>query len=82
MKHSKSTYTKPTTNFNAWSEEQKKSTNLDAKAMNVLFYTLNKEEFNSVSTAKSVNQLWQILHVKHEGTNKVKESKIFMNSQV
>ena len=30
------TYTKPTINYSAWNEEQKKSTNLDAKAMNFL----------------------------------------------
>ena len=71
-------YTKPTTNYSAWSEEQKKSTNLDAKAMNALFCTLNKEEFNSVSTTTSVHQIWQILQVTHEGTNKVKESKIYI----
>jgi len=62
-------YTKPTTNYNAWSEEHKKSANLDAKAMNVLFCALNKEEFNHVSTARSANQIWQILQVTHKGTN-------------
>ena len=37
---------------------------------------MNKEEFNRVSTARSANQIWQTLQVTHEGTNKVKESKI------
>ena len=45
----KAPYTKPTTNYNAWSEEQKKSVNLDAKAINVVFFALNKKEFNRVS---------------------------------
>ena len=45
-------YTKPTTNYNAWSEEQKKFANLNTKAMNALFCDLNKEEFNRVSTAR------------------------------
>ena len=49
-------YTKPTTNYSVWNEEQKKSANLDAKAMNVLFYALNKEEFNRVSTTRYANQ--------------------------
>jgi len=44
--------------------------------MSALFYALNKEDFNRVSTATSANQIWQILQVTHEGTNKVKESKI------
>jgi len=54
-------YTKPTINYNAWSEEQKKSVNLHAKAMNALFYALNKEEFNRVLMTRSINQIWQIL---------------------
>ena len=54
-------YTKPTTNYNAWNEERKKSANLDAKAKNTLFCALNKEEFNRVSMARSANQIWQIL---------------------
>jgi len=37
---------------------------------------LNKEEFNRVLTARSATQIWQILQVTHEGTNKVKKSKI------
>ena len=41
------TYTKPTTNYSTWNEEQKKSANLDAKAMNALFCTLNKK--NSIA---------------------------------
>jgi len=69
-------YTKPTTNYNAWSEDQKKNANLDAKAMNALFCALTKEEFNRVSTATSAHQIWHTLQVTHEGTNKVKESKI------
>ena len=68
-------YTKPTTNYSAWNEEQKKSINLDAKAMNALFCALNKEEFNHVSTARSANQIWQILQVTHKDTNKVKNLK-------
>jgi len=44
--------------------------------MNALFCALTKEEFNRVSTATSANQIWHILQVIYEGTNKVKESKI------
>ena len=65
-------YIKLTTNYTAWSDDQKKNANLDAKAMNALFCALTKEEFNRVSTATSANQIWHILQVTHEGTNKVK----------
>jgi len=44
--------------------------------MNALFCSLNKEEFNRVSMARSTIQIWQILQITHEGTNKIKESKI------
>ena len=50
-------YAKPTTNYNAWSEDQKKNANLDAKAMNAFICALNKEEFNRVSMARSANQI-------------------------
>ena len=48
-------YTKPTTNYTAWIDDQKKNANLDAKAMNALLCALTKEEFNRVSTATSAN---------------------------
>ena len=76
MEHSRSTVHQADHHYNVWSEEQKKSAKLDAKVMNTLFCALNKEEFNRVSTARSANQIWQILQVTHEGTNKVKEYKI------
>ena len=44
--------------------------------MNALFCTLNKEEFNRLLTARSANQIWQILQVTYEGTNKVKKSTV------
>ena len=72
------TYTKPSTNYNAWTEDQKKNANLDAKMMNALFCALTKEEFNRVSTATSAHQIWHTLQVTHEGTSKVKESKIYV----
>ena len=66
-------YEKTSTPCDQWTEDQKKSTNLDAKAMNVLFYALDKNEFNRVSTFTSAHQIWHILQVTHEGTNKVKK---------
>ena len=69
-------YEKPWINYDQWIEDQKKSINLDIKAMNSLFFALNKEKFNHVSTATSAYQIWQTLQVTHEDTNKVKETKI------
>ena len=55
---------------------QKNLSTLMQKAMNALFCALNKEEFNRMSTATSAHQIWQILQVTQEGTNKVEKSKI------
>ena len=69
-------YQKPTTPYAEWTNVQKASANLDAKAMNALFCALDKNEFNRVSTSTSAHQIWHTLEVTHEGTNKVKLSKI------
>ena len=73
-------YTKPTTNYNAWSDDQKKNANLDAKAMNALFCALTKEEFNCVSTATSANQIWHTLQVTHEAQIKLRNLKFLFLS--
>jgi len=54
-------FTKLTTNYTAWTDDQKKNANLDAKAMKALFCALTKEKFNRVSTTPSANQIWHIL---------------------
>ena len=56
-------YIKPTTNYSAWSDDQKKNANFDAKAMNALFCALTKEEINRVSIVTSANQIWHTLQV-------------------
>ena len=69
-------YEKPTTPFAEWTTSQRNNANLDSKAMNALFCALDKNEFNRVSTATSAYDIWHTLEVTHEGTTKVKESKI------
>ena len=44
--------------------------------MNVLYYFLNANEFNRISTCNSAKKIWDRLKVTHEGTNQVKEIKI------
>ena len=51
---------------------------LNAKAMNVLYYALDANEFNRISVCTSAKEIWDTLEVTHEGTNQVKESKINM----
>ena len=57
-----------------WNELEKKAFALNAKAMNALFCTLDKNEFNRVSTCETAFDIWHTLEVTHEGTSRVKES--------
>ena len=59
-----------------WNELEKKTFTLNAKAMNALFCTLDKNEFNHVLVCKIAFDIWHTLEVTHEGTSRVKESKI------
>ena len=44
----------------------------------MLFCALDKNEFNRVSMCTTAYEIWHTLKVTHEGTNKVKQSKISM----
>src|SRR5436853_250671 len=69
-------YTAPATPVEELSTNDKRMVQTNAMAMNALFCALDKNEFNRVSTCKSAHELWHILEVTHEGTSRVKESKI------
>ena len=71
-----SAYTPPTTSVDAWTANDKKLMQTNAKAMNALFCALERNEFNRVSNCKTAHEIWHILEVTHEGTTRVKESKI------
>ena len=51
---------------------------LNAKSLNVLYYALDMNEFNRISTCSSIKEIWDRLEIIHEDTNQVKESKISM----
>ncbi len=44
--------------------------------MNALFCALDKNEFNRVSTYEMTFDIWHTLEITHEGTSRVKDSKI------
>ena len=48
--------------------------------MKILFCSLNRNEFNRGSICNSAYEIWKTLQVTHEGTNKVKQTKISMLS--
>ena len=44
----------------------------------MLFCALDRNEFNRVSMCQTAYEIWRTLKITHEGTNKVKQSKISM----
>ncbi|CAL9105959.1 unnamed protein product [Musa textilis] len=62
--------------MNECNDLKKKTFSLNAKAMNVLFCALDKNEFNRVFICETTNKILHTLEVTHEGTSRVKESKI------
>ena len=55
---------------------EKKIFSLNARAMNALFCALSKNEFNRISICETTFDIWHTLEITHEGTSKVKDSKI------
>ena len=45
---------------------------LNVKAMNLLYYALELNEFNRISSYDSAKEIWDKLIVTYEGTNQVK----------
>ena len=66
----------PSKPMNEWSVLEKKNFSLNAKAMNALFCALDKNEFNRISTCETAFDIWRTLEITHEGTSRVKDSKV------
>ena len=49
---------------------------LDSKAMSIIYYGLNRTEYNRISSCKTSTEIWTRLEVTHEGTDEVKETNI------
>ena len=58
-----------------WTETEKKAVQLDKKAKNILFMSLEKELFENVINCKTAKEIWEALLVMHEGTEEVRENK-------
>src|SRR5574338_697182 len=68
----------PTTEYSEWTTAEKTAAAVNAKAINMLFCALDQNEYNRVSICTTAYQIWQTLKTTHEGTSKVKQSKISM----
>ena len=62
--------------MNHWNDLEKKTFSLNARAMNALYCALDKIEFNRVSLYEIAFNIWHILETTHEGTSRLKVSKI------
>ena len=56
-----------------YNEDDKKLASMNAKAMNILYCALERNEFNRISTCINAHDIWHLLEITHEGTNQVKE---------
>lgn len=61
-----------------WKEEDYALIETNAKAMSILYCSLDAKEFNRISACESAKDIWEKLEVTYEGTNQVKETKIGM----
>ena len=69
-------FQKSSTLMKEWNDLEKKTFSLNARGMNALFCALDKTKFNRVSICEMVFDIWHTLEITHEGTSRVKDSKI------
>ena len=48
-----------------WDELDKKMAQLNVKTMNILYYALDANQFNRISTCNSAKEIWDRLEVTH-----------------
>ena len=61
-----------------YEEEDKRKLSLNIRAKNVLYFALEKNEFNRICMCDSAQDIWNLLEITHIGTSQVKETKINM----
>ena len=69
-------WTKPTNFPASYDDDKIKATNINSRALNVLFSAVTNEEFKKISSTESANEAWTILQNTYEGTKAVKDSKL------
>ena len=61
-----------------WSIEEDRLANYNFKTLNVIFATIEVNQFKLISTCESAKEAWIILKNAHEGTSAIKISKLHM----
>jgi len=64
-----------------WNERDFSCANLNSKAISCIINRLSCNEFHKVMNITCAKMMWNYLEVTHEGTNKIKNSKINMLTQ-
>ncbi|KAG9442556.1 hypothetical protein H6P81_018410 [Aristolochia fimbriata] len=59
-----------------WTDEEKKSSNLNSKALNAIFFGVSLEEFNKMSAITSAKEAWESLEIHYEGTASIRIAKL------
>lgn len=59
-----------------YNKVNKQKLSLNARAKNILYFALDINEFNRISTCDSAYDIWHALEIIHVGTTKMKETKI------
>ena len=69
-------YVKPTTAKSEWDKATLALANANSKAINAIFYGVSTNEFYRISHVETAKEAWTILETTHEGTKKVKDTKL------
>ncbi|XP_070008152.1 uncharacterized protein LOC142165157 [Nicotiana tabacum] len=59
-----------------YTDEQADIVQVNAKAKNLMYNTISGEEYKKSPSCKTAKEMWYKLKATHEGTNKVKETRI------
>ena len=59
-----------------YNKEENIKFQLNSRAIYILVCAMDRNEYNRISQCKTVKEIWRILEISHEGTNKVIDSKV------
>ena len=59
-----------------WDKAALAATNANSKDLNVIFFGVSPDKFHWISHVTIAKEAWKILETTHEGTKKVKDTKL------
>ena len=73
-------WTKPEAAKSTWDKATLATSNANSKALNTIFCGMSPDEFHWISHMTIAKEVWQILETTYEGTKKVKDNKLQMQT--